>query len=684
MGIDIKDIIEKDAIDEIASLRVLIERHNYNYYVLDAPEITDGEYDRLFRRLEELEQKFPEHINALSPTQRVGHEPVRTFGTVAHTMPMLSLKNAFNDEEVREFDMRLKKLLETDRIEYICEPKMDGLAVSLVYGDGEFYRGSTRGDGYVGEDVTTNLKTIRSIPLRLNIEGEKRVDGEVAPVIEARGEVYISLESFDKLNEERIAANEPPFANPRNAAAGSMRQLDPQITAQRPLNIFCYGVGRLDGFDFKTHYETLMALKEWGLRVNPLTEVVSDIEEALKYYKKLSEIRDILDYEIDGMVIKVNDLRTQERAGAIARSPRWAIAQKFPPRQEETRLIDILISVGRTGALTPVAKLEPVVVGGVTVQNASLHNMDEIERLRILKGDIVVIERAGDVIPKVVGLLKEKYGKENPYIIPKDIMPSKCPECGAAVVRTGAIYFCTGGLSCPAQLKGSIEHFVSKTALDIDGMGERNVVQLIEEGLLRDISDIYELKKDDLTTLDRWGEKSAENLILAIEESKKSTLPRLIYAFGIKGVGEATAKTLAENFGRLDALMEATEETIIDIKDIGTETARSLVEFFAEEHNLAVIERLRVHFGSFPVSDIKERGTKLTEKRFVLTGTLPTITRTEAKALIEAEGGKVSSSVSKKTDYVVAGAEAGSKLEKAERLGVTVIDEAGLMELLQE
>ena len=675
---DKKDTKEKDSKAEMARLREEINYHNYRYYVLDSPAITDAEYDRLMRRLEELEKRHPELITPDSPTQRVGAKPIEEFGTIAHRLPMLSLKNAFAKEEAVEFDERIKRFLKLGKetvIEYSAEPKMDGLAVELIYEDGVFTKGSTRGDGYTGEDVTQNLRTVRSIPLRLAVKAEgKGVKALKIPrYLEARGEVFLPLENFRKLNREREKKGEAVFANPRNAAAGSLRQLDPRITASRPLDIFCYGLGGLgvvEGASFKTHFESLQFIKALGLKVNPFVRVVNGIAGVLSYHDEMERRREGLDYELDGVVVKVNGLALQERLGVLTRSPRWALAYKFSPKQESTRVKDITVGVGRTGALTPVAVLEPIEVGGVTIERATLHNEDEVLRKDVRVGDEVVVERAGDVIPEVAYVIKEK----RPHGTKPFRMPDKCPECGSNVEKDGAIHYCTGGLSCPAQLKESIAHFASKRAMDIDGLGWMRVEQFVEAGLLKDVADIYLLKKDDILNLERWADKSADNLIEAIEKSKKTTLERLIFALGIHGAGEHMARLLAGKFGSIEAIMEVTEDDLLNIREIGPETARSIADFFKERHNRAVIEKLKKAGVETRKTARKVKG-KLDGLVFLFTGTLKSFTRDEAKEIVEKEGGAAAVGISRKVNYAVAGEEAGSKLDKARKMGIKIISE---------
>ena len=682
---------EKEAIKELEKLREEINYHNHRYYILDSPVISDAEYDRLFKKLQELENNFPHLITPDSPTQRVGAMPLDEFKTIAHTIPMLSLNNANNVEEAREFDERVKRFLETkEEIEYVAEPKMDGLAIELVYVDGLFTAGSTRGDGYTGEDVTLNLRTVKSIPLRLlnkTVEKVKVEGGGTLPLpiparLEVRGEVFIPIKEFERLNREREERGEPAFANPRNAAAGSIRQLDSKITAIRPLDIYCYGIGALEGAKFKTHWEILHTLKGWGLKVNPFIKICKGIDEVIKYHEDMEEKRDRIPYELDGVVVKVNSLDLQDRLGILTRSPRWAVAYKFKARQETTRVKDIIVGVGRTGALTPVAVLEPVEVGGVTVERATLHNQDEVDRKDVRVGDTVVVQRAGDVIPEVVMVIKEKRtGSEKPFRLPE-----KCSLCGSAVVKEGAIHRCTGGLSCPAQLKEGIRHFAAKRAMNIEGLGDKHIDQFVEKGVIKDMADLYSLKKEDIAELERWADKSAQNLLDQIEKSKDTTLARMIYALGIRQVGEHMAKVLANNFGSLDELMKASYANLMEIHEIGPETAESIVTFLKEGHNRNVIEKLKRAGVKFPRSPLFQRGVRgdlrFKGKQFVLTGTLSGFTRGEAKELIESLGGRITSSVSKNTDYVIAGAEPGSKYDKAVELGIKILNEEEFKDLL--
>ena len=660
----------------IHALREQINHHNYCYYVLDNPEIPDAEYDRLMRELESLEQQHPETITPDSPTQRVGSAPLKEFEEVRHAIPMLSLGNAFEEQEVIDFDRRVREGLDVDSVDYSVEPKLDGLAISLLYEDGLLVRGSTRGDGYTGEDVTQNVRTIESIPLKL-------VGKDYPGILEVRGEVFMSKKGFAELNERQRKKDEKTFANPRNAAAGSLRQLDPRITATRPLEIYCYGLGRVEGRAMPgRHSEIMQALKGWGLRVNPESRLVKGIEGCLAYHRKMLRKRESLPYDIDGVVFKVDRVDQQETLGFVSRAPRWAIAHKFPAEEEMTKLIDIDVQVGRTGALTPVARLEPVFVGGVTITNATLHNQDEIERKDVRIGDTVIVRRAGDVIPEVVQpVLSERKNKK----LRKFRMPTECPVCGSKVIRLEgeAVSRCTGGLYCQAQRREAIKHFVSRRAMDIEGIGDKLVEQLDELGMVNDVSDLYRLKAEAIAGIERMGEISAGNLIKGLERSKKTTLPRFLFALGIRQVGETTAQTLARHFGTLEALMQADEEALIEVQDVGPVVAQSIVSFFKEKHNRDVVKKLVKAGIHWPEEKAPSpRSQVLAGKTFVLTGTLPNMSRNEAKEKLLHLGAKVSSSVSKKTDYVVVGADPGSKAAKAEELGVTIIDEEQLVKLL--
>ena len=660
---------------EVERLRTELALHNHRYYVLDEPLISDAEYDRLFRRLVDLETEYPELHDPASPTQKVGAPPLAAFTQVRHTIPMLSLANVVSRAEMQEFHQRVQRTLETTQdVEYVAEPKIDGVAVELVYENGKLTVGSTRGDGVTGEDVTANLKTVRSIPLTLLSQPAHPIPRR----LEVRGEVFLPKASFRSLNDTRAETGEPLFANPRNATAGSLKQLDSAITAQRPLDFFCYGVGQIEGDVFASYWELRRAFTGWGIKPVPLGRVCPTVEAVFAVCDDLETRRDSLEYDIDGVVIKVNSFALQAQLGQISRSPRWATAYKFPAIQATTTVLNIVPQVGRIGTLTPVAELAPVHIGGVTVKSASLHNMDEIRRKGIRIGDTVIVERAGDVIPYVVKTIPEKRtGRERSFV-----MPATCPVCGAQVAREEgeAAYRCTGPF-CPAQLKESLKFFAARGSMDIDGLGEKIIDQLVDKKLAQDPGDLYLLTAEQLAALDRLGEKSAHNLVAALERSKTTTLPRLIAALGIRHLGEATARQLAEHFGDLDRIMQAEEEALQDVPDIGPEVARSLAAFFGQEYNRAVVKKLLDAGVHFPQLEAKLAGS-LHGQTFVLTGSLTSLTRPEAKQRLEALGAKVTSGVSKKTDYVVAGTDPGSKRDKAEKLGVPILSEEELLEKL--
>jgi DNA ligase (NAD+) len=662
--------------NEIERLIEQIRQWDYQYYVLDDPTVPDSEYDRVFRALQALEQAHPALISKDSPTQRVGGLPLKTFSSITHRVPMLSLNNALDEEEAIAFDRRVREGLGLTDVEYAVEPKFDGLAITLTYEHGVFVQGATRGDGFTGEDVTANLRTIRALPMRLNTPNPPAL-------FEVRGEVLMLKQDFERLNQAQEARGDKRFANPRNAAAGSLRQLDPNITANRPLTFFAYGLGAVDGMPVPlTHSAVMDLLATFRLPVARERSTVSGLQGLLDYYNAIGTKRQSLPYDIDGVVYKVNHLRQQEELGFVSRAPRWAIAHKFPAQEALTEVLDITVQVGRTGAITPVARLKPVFVGGVTVTNATLHNEDEVRRKDVHIGDTVSVRRAGDVIPEVVNVVAER----RPSDARAFVMPSACPICGSHIVRLQdeAVARCSGGLFCPAQRKQAILHFASRRAMDVEGLGDKLVDQLVDNSLVHTLSDIYRLDMTTLSGLERMAEKSAQNILDALEKSKSTTLARFIYALGIRNVGEATAKDLARHFGNLQHLQSADIEQLLEVSDVGPIVAESIRDFFSEQHNREVIAQLidaGVHW-----QDTEGRGTTtghLSGKTLVLTGTLPTMSRDKAKELIEAAGGKVSGSVSKKTDYVVAGAEAGSKLDKGQELGVPILDEAGLLALLQ-
>lgn len=668
---------KKQLVLEVNQLRDQLNHHSYQYYVLDDPEIPDVEYDRLYRELQSLEKQYPEFIAAESPTQRVGDKPLDGFTQVKHEVPMLSLDNVFNEEELGDFYKRIQQRLDSEEeISFAAEPKLDGLAVSLLYEDGLLVQAGTRGDGTTGENITQNIRTIHSIPLKL-------LGDNIPAVLEVRGEVFMPKAGFEKLNQLARERDEKQFANPRNAAAGSLRQLDPKVTAQRPLAMYCYAVGRVDGGEqLTTHSDMLDHLKQWGLPLCNERKVVQGADGCLEYFEKMSTMRDSLSYEIDGIVYKVNSLKLQKELGFVARAPRWAIAHKFPAQEEMTRVNAIEFQVGRTGAITPVARLEPVFVGGVTVSNATLHNMDEVNRKDVRVGDKVIIRRAGDVIPEVVRVVpgNRKADAE------KVLLPSECPVCGSEIEQEEgeAIARCSGGLFCGAQRKEAIKHFASRKAMDIDGLGDKLVEQLVDEGCIDHMDDLYTLSIEKIIGLERMAEKSASNLIESIEKSKYTSLNRFIYALGIREVGEATARSLAQYFTKLQAIIEADEEALQQVDDVGPIVAAHIVRFFKQKHNLEVLEKLiasGIHWDAIEVIEAEEQ--TLEGKTFVLTGTLTEMTRDEAKKALLARGAKVTGSVSKKTSYVVVGDNAGSKATKAEQLGVEILSEAALIELIR-
>ncbi|MCT8126624.1 NAD-dependent DNA ligase LigA [Alishewanella sp. BS5-314] len=665
---------------QIAQLRRQLEQYNYQYYVLDAPSVPDAEYDRLYRELQQLEQQHPELITADSPTQRVGGAPLAKFSQVSHQVPMLSLDNAFDDSDFLAFVKRMQDRLDfAGDFSFCAEPKLDGLAVSIRYEQGVLVQAATRGDGSTGEDITANIRTIRAIPLRLT--------GEVPPVLEVRGEVFMPLSGFERLNNDAKARGEKVFANPRNAAAGSLRQLDPAVTAKRPLMFYAYAVGQLDDpqtlLNNRCHYQRLQQLKDWGLPVCPEIRLVEGTAAALSYYQQILVKRAALPYEIDGVVIKVSNLAQQQALGFVARAPRWAIAFKFPAQEMLTTLLDVDFQVGRTGAITPVARLEPVNVGGVMVSNATLHNQDEINRLGVQIGDKVIVRRAGDVIPQIVAVVTEQRpAKTKPVIFPE-----ACPVCGSAVERVSgeAVARCSGGLYCAAQLKESLKHFVSRKALDIEGLGDKLVEQLVEQQLVKTPDAIFDLDMPSLVGLERMGEKSALKLLNAIKAAKSTTLPRFIYALGIREVGEATALNLANHFATLDALMAAEMEQLLAVSDVGTVVAEHLYHFFREPHNQQVVSALLaqgLHWPAIALQQVTEQ--PLSGQTIVLTGTLSSMGRDEAKALLQRLGAKVSGSVSAKTHAVIAGENAGSKLAKASELQVPVWDEQQMLDLFKQ
>ena len=656
-----------------------LNRHNYLYYVLDDPSIPDSEYDRLMRSLQDIEGEFPELRSADSPSQRVGGEALKGFSQVSHNVPMLSLDNAFSDEDMSDFDRRIKERLKlggSDKIAYVCEPKLDGVAVSLVYEKGLLVRGATRGDGSVGEDITVNVRTINSIPLKLR-------GTDFPELLEVRGEIYISQQGFDQLNQKALRAGDKPFVNPRNAAAGSLRQLDSKITATRPLEMFAYSAGQYRAqAKPDSHFKMLGNLADWGFKINRHIQLVEGIAACEKYYQQLAALRDQLDYEIDGIVYKVSDLQLQERLGFVAKAPRWAIARKFPAQEEMTRLLDVEFQVGRTGAVTPVARLEPVFVGGVTVANATLHNADEIARLGICVGDMVIVRRAGDVIPQIVKAVLEK----RPVGAVPIEFPERCPVCQSSVKRTAGevVARCTGGLFCGAQTKQAIKHFASRKAMDIDGLGDKLVDLLVDQGLIYSVADLFELQTEQLVGLERMAQKSAQNLLNSIAASKQTSLPKFLFALGIREVGEATGQTLANNFGSLESVICAPIEELLEVEDVGPVVARHIVDFFNNPDNLSIIQALRqagVHWQNI---DQSVQSLPLKGQTWVLTGTLETMSRAEAKDRLQSMGAKVAGSVSAKTHCIVAAPGAGSKLKKAQELAIEILTEQQFTDFLKK
>ncbi len=667
--------IPNDIAEQAATLRQQLEDYNYHYYVLAEPTVSDAVYDQLFQTLKQLETDYPDLVTADSPTQRVGAKALASLPTVMHALPMLSLDNVFDKAGLDAFAQRIQQRLgENNPLQFTCEPKFDGVAISLLYKNGLLVQAATRGDGYVGEDVTSNVRTIKAIPLKLR--------GKDYPaLLEVRGEIFMPVAGFEKMNKAAMTAGSKMFANPRNAASGSLRQLDPAITAERPLCFFAYAVGIVEGGQIADeHSEVMTFLKKLGLPITPEFKLVTGIAACFDYYEKLAQRRASLSYEIDGVVFKVNSRQTQQQLGFVSRAPRWAIAFKFPAEEKITQVLAIECQVGRTGAVTPVARLAPVEVGGVTVSNATLHNFDELQRKDIRVGDSVVVRRAGDVIPEVVMYLNE----QRPSHTVKVLLPKVCPVCGAEVLKAEgeAVARCMGGLYCQAQLTQSIKHFVSRKALDIEGLGDKLVDLLVEENIIKDVAAIFELKAKVLATLPRLGEKSAENIILAIEKSKATTLAKFLYALGIREVGEATAKTLANHFGELNKIEQATVEDLLTVADVGPIVASHIRGFFQQQHNRELIQKLIKLGVHWPKVIKTQAAAKLAGKTFVVTGTLKSLSREQAKAKIEALGGKVSGSVSAKTSYVVVGAEPGSKFTKAQQLGIAILTEDEFLDLI--
>ena len=673
--------IPDDVLREYEHLKDALNQHNHRYYVLDDPSVPDSEYDRQMRALQAIEAQYPELLSEDSPSQRVGGKALESFTQVRHTVAMLSLENAFSDVELEDFDRRVKDRLNyaalknPTEIEFACEPKLDGVAVSLLYKNGQLVRGATRGDGSVGEDITANVRTIKSIPLKLRGDN-------IPSLLEVRGEIYLPRPGFDALNAKAIAAGEKTFVNPRNAAAGSLRQLDSKITASRPLEMCAYSVGQFEAeVTPDSHTHMLETLGGWGFKINEHVVAVTGIAACEDYYSAMAERRDQLTYDIDGIVYKVNNLALQQRLGFVAKAPRWAIARKFPAQEEMTKLLDVEFQVGRTGAITPVARLAPVFVGGVTVSNATLHNGDEIKRLGVCIGDTVIIRRAGDVIPQIVKVILEKRPEDAQVIV----FPERCPVCQSSVKRAEgeAVARCTGGLFCGAQIKEAIKHFASRKAMDIDGLGDKLVELLVDAGSIYSVADLFELKVDQLLGLERMADKSATNLTAAITASKETTLAKFLYSLGIREVGEATAQTLANNFGSLEAVIEADAEQLLDVDDIGPVVAKHIVNFFSNPDNLSIIQALRESGVNWADIDQNAQASQpLKGQTWVLTGGMEIMSRAEAKDRLQALGAKVAGSVSAKTSQVVAGPGAGSKLTKAQSLDIPVLDEAGFLEYL--
>lgn len=670
--------VDKTVLAKVERLREEINHHNIQYYVYDSPEVTDQHYDQLMRELQDIESGYPELINEASPTQRVGGGIAEQFEAVEHEVAMLSLDNAFDRDEMQAFMRRLADNLGLEsELEFCVEPKLDGLAVSLLYVKGILVRAATRGDGRTGENITTNVRTIKSVPLKL--QGE-----DIPERLEVRGEVYMSLPGFHALNDKQRSNDDKVFANPRNAAAGSLRQLDSTITATRPLLFCCYGIGLVEGAQLPiTQFEQMHWVRQFGIPISSHIEKLTGLDQCADYYDRIASQRDALSFEIDGIVFKLNDIKQQQRAGFVSRAPRWAIAWKFPAQEVMTRLLDVEFQVGRTGALTPVARLEPVEVGGVTVSNATLHNMDEIQRKDIRIGDTVIVRRAGDVIPEVVSSVVKDRKSE--YPLPE--MPTECPVCGSEVIRNDgqAAYRCTGGLVCGAQRKEAIKHFASRKAMDVDGLGDKLVEQMVDLEMIHNAADLFGLELEQIAGLDRMAEKSAQNLIEALETSKQTTLPRFLFALGIREVGEATGQALASHFGDLDIIMKADQDSLEQVEDVGPVVAFNINHFFSQEDNVAVIEQLRSAGVKWP--DIEKPDVSqltLQGKTFVITGALEDFSRQQAAERLKAKGAKVSSSVSSKTTAVVAGEKPGSKVDKAEKLGVEILDETQFKQLIGE